>query len=131
MRLVAQQQRVALPKAMLARFCAACSLIHVPGVNCDVRVRVTTRSRRSRVRIGARAKSKKLAVVRSCWACGTATRQPCDIDVQAETRSAPRDTRTRPVPSRTGAAVVDGRALAARLSADLFGLGSEFIAFSS
>ncbi|KAG8463030.1 hypothetical protein KFE25_001803 [Diacronema lutheri] len=36
MRLVAQQQRVALPKAMLARFCAACSLIHVPGVNCDL-----------------------------------------------------------------------------------------------
>lgn len=133
MRQVAQQQHIALPKATLARFCDACGLIHIPGFNSDVRVRLTTRSRRSRARIGARVKSKALVVVRSCWECGAATRQQCDAEAQPEPRGAQRGAGAAQAPamgaSRAGGSQVPPRSGSSQL--DLFGLGSEFIAFSS
>lgn len=137
LRLVAQQQQLTLPRSMLARFCATCSLIHVPGFNCDVRVQLTTCSRRSRVRIGARVKSRKLAVVRNCWECGAATRQRCDADAPAEPRGAQRGARASQVPAMAAARGGGGGGGGARVppcasaQLDLFGLGSEFIAFSS
>jgi RNase P subunit RPR2 len=129
MRAVAQQNSITLPKSLLARFCATCSLIHVPGANCAVRARVSVRSKQSRERIGRRITRKTLLVVRSCWTCGVETRQPCESDAQGDPRSGSRalGRPASPVQPRAG-----GRTSSpAQPTADLFGSGSDFIAFTS
>lgn len=122
-----------LPRSTLARLCGTCSLIHVPGSNCSIRLRVCARSQRSKTRIGRRTTRKTLQLVRSCWTCGADTRQPCDDpDAPLDPRqAAPR------MASRGGGGGGVARAPAAAAAPhqpappalDLFGLGSEFIAF--